>query len=208
MIKKINIFCSLLVTLSMLNFFYFNASGESKICFSERVEYDSVEQNEFFYSVAVSEKSKICALSFRILYDETQLELVEYQSGEAISSTLHQVNSTINGKVLVTCITTNQLEKSGDIIKIRFKVLDDSSEFLSMSLRITECVDEQCNNLLFQQNDLKFKNPLYNSPEEGNSCGCICHSTNRIVSVIYPVIRFLWKIYSCNPVCNCSVEHY
>ncbi|MBO5955438.1 MAG: family 78 glycoside hydrolase catalytic domain, partial [Clostridia bacterium] len=44
-------------------------------------------------------------------------------------------------------------------------------------------------------------------PENETDCKCICHKCG-LLTVIYNVIRFFWKLFKMNPVCECGVKHY
>ncbi len=38
--------------------------------------------------------------------------------------------------------------------------------------------------------------------------GCICHKTNGFMKFIYSILRFFWKLFKINPVCECGAAHY
>lgn len=38
-------------------------------------------------------------------------------------------------------------------------------------------------------------------------CTCICHRSG-FVSVFYRILRFFWKLFGTNPVCDCGAAHY
>ncbi len=38
-------------------------------------------------------------------------------------------------------------------------------------------------------------------------CGCMCHKTG-FMGFIYKIVRFFWKLFRMNPVCECGAAHY
>lgn len=38
-------------------------------------------------------------------------------------------------------------------------------------------------------------------------CSCNCHKTG-IMSIIWKILRFFYKLFKINPVCECGVSHY
>jgi hypothetical protein len=38
-------------------------------------------------------------------------------------------------------------------------------------------------------------------------CSCNCHKTG-IMSIIWKILRFFYKLFKTNPVCGCGVSHY
>lgn len=51
---------------------------------------------------------------------------------------------------------------------------------------------------------------MYETPSGGSSaCGCICHNSSFFISkIIYPIVRFFWKLFRMNPDCSCGKRHY
>lgn len=51
---------------------------------------------------------------------------------------------------------------------------------------------------------------MYETPSGGSSaCGCICHNSSFFISkLIYPIVRFFWKLFKMNPDCSCGKRHY
>ena len=39
-------------------------------------------------------------------------------------------------------------------------------------------------------------------------CGCLCHSENWFLRIIYKIIRFFWKLFSINRICDCGAVHF
>ncbi len=45
-------------------------------------------------------------------------------------------------------------------------------------------------------------------PEEpAKECTCMCHKTG-FMGFIYKIVKFFWKLFKMNPVCECGVAHY
>lgn len=43
--------------------------------------------------------------------------------------------------------------------------------------------------------------------KQNENCSCNCHKTG-IMSIIWKIIRFFWKLFKMNPICECGVAHY
>lgn len=41
-----------------------------------------------------------------------------------------------------------------------------------------------------------------------NKCSCLCHKKTPILKFIYRIMKFFWKIFGKNPVCECGKAHY
>ncbi len=39
-------------------------------------------------------------------------------------------------------------------------------------------------------------------------CGCLCHSKSGFGKFIWAIVRFFWKLFRMNPVCECQAAHY
>lgn len=44
--------------------------------------------------------------------------------------------------------------------------------------------------------------------DESRDCGCICHKESGFMKFIYKILRFFWKLFKINPVCDCGYKHY
>lgn len=45
------------------------------------------------------------------------------------------------------------------------------------------------------------------SDESENNCDCNCHKSG-FMSFIWKIVRFFWKLFKMNPVCECGAAHY
>ena len=54
----------------------------------------------------------------------------------------------------------------------------------------------------------EFEKPA--EPEDPSaSCDHLCHSNNWFVkNIIWKIVRFFWKLFKMNPVCECGAAHY
>ena len=43
--------------------------------------------------------------------------------------------------------------------------------------------------------------------KQNENCSCNCHKTG-FMSIIWKIIRFFWKLFKMNPICECGVAHY
>lgn len=134
-------------------------ASNSNLQFSENYKSDS--HGEINYSINVGDKSQICALSLIVLYDSGQVKVKECNTGVVLSSTFSQINSQLNGKIVVTSITTTPITKAGELVNIVFEVIDEDAEFLNIDFEVVECVDGAFANILFSRNTVIKNNPLF-----------------------------------------------
>ncbi len=43
--------------------------------------------------------------------------------------------------------------------------------------------------------------------ETDQECDCVCHK-DRIMKVVYAIVRVFWKLFKINPACDCAIAHY
>ncbi len=51
---------------------------------------------------------------------------------------------------------------------------------------------------------------MYVKDDGSNSaCGCMCHNDSWFIAkLIYPIVRFFWKLFKMNKTCSCGATHY
>lgn len=174
----------LILLLLCLSAFVSNAMDE--VYFSANV---SSERNKLSYTVSVSEKSDVSALSMLFRYDDSQVELVDVRVGDALKSTMCETNKERLGEVILSCITTNPLQNEGDCITLEFKVLDKETDQLDINYSVTECINKDFDAIPYKQDEVLIMNPLKKSTDRSVDTQIASSSTKEqpvIVSTTDP----------------------
>ena len=140
--------------------------AKEKVCFTE---HHTFEDNKYIdYELDISEESKIAGLTITIRYDAKQLALVDSQVGEMLQSTMNKVNNKVEGTVIITAISTDEITQKGSLLNLRFEIVNSSKEYIDINCSVDECIDQNCDEIPNTIDSKKIKNPLY-KPEESNT---------------------------------------
>lgn len=141
----------------------YSVFAKGKVCFTE---VHTIEEDKYLnYQLNVSENSRIAGLTVTIRYNEKQLTLVDSQVGETLQSTMNKVNNKVEGTVIITAISTDEITQKGSILNLKFELLNSSKEYIDIHYSVDECIDQNCNEILNTIDSKKIKNPLYKPTE-------------------------------------------
>ena len=157
------VICMALVGVMLILSMSVCAFASAGITFSEQFHADngSVE-----YSIEISENSQISGLSMTIEYDQLQLKLAECRLGDVLSTSIAKTNSKNPGKVILTSVTMDPITQSGEVVYLRFDVVDTNQEKFSLDVAIDECIDSNCDDLKYDWKFAEKVNPLYAQKED------------------------------------------
>ena len=157
----------LIVIFATSNLLYINA--KEPIVFDIKA---SVEENSVVYIVDITENSNVCGLSLEVLYDENQVKLEECVVGTIIDNGMTKSNTKINGKVILTYISTEPLKSKGSLLELKFSIISSDASKLNIASVISECIDKSCDDLTFSVKKDDIINPNYkedNTSSNNNS---------------------------------------
>lgn len=126
------------ILLFCFNYGFVVANARSLVEFNEHVE---VVNEQITYSVDVSENSNISGILVEITYDKDELALKSAMAGSALDGTINTLNTKTLGKIILTAITTEQIDEGGTVFKIEFS----GEDIDSLKVDIKECIDKECN---------------------------------------------------------------
>ena len=142
-----------------LAFFPNQVYAKNTVEFKE--SYGIKEEKFVEYCLKIPEKSHVAGVTIEIQYDSKQLKLVEGSVGEVLSSSISKLNQNIEGKVILTAISTEVIVEKGEILNLKWEVINSAESHLNIKCVITECVDQECVSLKTSIESKKQENPLY-----------------------------------------------
>ena len=158
--------CKWILVIVLLLVIQGNVFAKGTVYFTEHYQFE--KDTYINYKLEVSDKSEIAGLTVTIQYDSKQLKLDETKVGETLKSTINKINNKVEGTVIVTAISTDEITNSGSIINLKFEVLNGSKEYIDIQCSIDECINQNCEEILNTVTTEKIKNPLF-KPNESNT---------------------------------------
>lgn len=159
-------YLSLLIVVVLLFALPISATAKSSINFNEKIQ---TENNSIFYEIEISPGSNICALSFVIQYSESQVKVNKCSVGEILNGGISKSNSSIGGKIIFTYISITPLDSSGSVISVEFEILSSDNKNIKVECEITECLNVECDDLLYTFSKEEILNPKYIEPSQSSS---------------------------------------
>lgn len=71
-------------------------------------------------SLLISKNSTIAGITIEINYDFRQLKLIKTEIGEVLTPTICKMNSQIEGKVILTAISTDEIKSEGAVLHLEY----------------------------------------------------------------------------------------
>ncbi|GEM_PF-6397393 len=124
-----------------------------------------VSEKEISYTITVSENSGICGLTLNVIYDPTEVKLINHKEGSLISNGITKCNADKPGKVILSYISTEPVVKSGEIMLASFEPITSDCKELNISYEISECIDINCDEIPVTPHTVTVTNPIYKKPE-------------------------------------------
>lgn len=144
----------------------FTAKAAGPVSFFAKAD---VSKKEISYTITVSENSGICGLTLNVIYDPTEVKLINHKEGSLISNGITKCNADIPGKVILSYISTEPVGKSGEIMLASFEPITSDCKELNISYEISECIDINCDEIPVTPNIVSVTNPIYKKPETSTS---------------------------------------
>ncbi|MBQ9355601.1 MAG: hypothetical protein IJT84_07995 [Clostridia bacterium] len=124
-----------------------------------------VSEKEISYTITVSENSGICGLTLNVIYDPTEVKLINHKEGSLISNGITKCNADKPGKVILSYISTEPVVKSGEIMLASFEPITSDCKELNITYEISECIDINCDEIPVTPHTVTATNPIYKKPE-------------------------------------------
>lgn len=138
--------------------------ANSNVKFVQEIAYEN--DTGLNYKLAMEQKSQVSGLTVKITYDSKQLDLDDNSVGEVLNNCMVKVNSQKEGIVILTAVSMEPISEMGEILCLKFNVIDESNSYLSVNCSIEECINLDCEELRYSINSLKIKNPLFKNEEK------------------------------------------
>lgn len=148
----------LVLVLALLFAHMIPARAESSLTFTEKIE---TKNDVVFYEIAVTPGSNICGLSLEIKYSEEQVKINKCAAGDALAGGIVKSNCAVQGKVFVSYISITPMEAGGSVVLLEFEALTTDNKKIDIDCNITECIDQECNEIAYTYNDAEILNPKY-----------------------------------------------
>ena len=105
-------------------------------------EVSAVKGSTISVAATVTANSSIAAADFDVGFDETVLEYVSYQKGNAVGGGINNGACTAEGNFHFTMATLDEVQEAGELFIVTFKVRDDAPEGKTpLTLACTTCCD-------------------------------------------------------------------
>jgi len=109
-------------------------------------------------SVSITKDSGMAAATFVVTYDNTKLECVSADPGKALTTGMNDINvDASKGTVTLVYINEDVFNDAGEILNINFKIKDDASGEVPVTLNVKELVDITYANLSSSVNQGKIQ---------------------------------------------------
>ena len=95
----------------------------------------------------VKESSYISAMGLEFTYDFDNAEVVEVTEGDLLDYGMMQYNKKINGKVILSFISTSALTEKCSIASVKYKLKKNIKNNLVFGIEVTEAVNENYENI-------------------------------------------------------------
>ena len=132
--------------------------------------------------IKYNDNTDMCGGSFNFVYDKTKLEVLSIEEGEIIKNTTHFVNQNYADNVIrVNWVSTTELPENGQLIEIKFKLLDKGFVKDNISIDSLKVADGDGKKLVAEYEVIyqDAETPPENNTLPGNS-----NSSNRRPSTI------------------------
>ena len=126
--------------------------------FSEKVD---VIDNIVIYKIEVTPNTDICGLTLEIEYSEEQVQVKNCTVGAVLAEGIVKSNSSIGGKVILSYISMTPLKEGGSVIAIELETLTTDNKEIDIDCTITECIDQECNEITYGYVKETVINPRY-----------------------------------------------
>ena len=123
----------------------FTVSAQT-VVITEKAERDG---DKITYTVSVSPDSGLCGLTLELKYDTLQLEIDSSSAGKALEGGITQKNDKMDGRLLLSYISTDPLKIGGEMLAISFTDISDGKSKLKISLNIKEFIDGDTDNIAY-----------------------------------------------------------
>ncbi len=91
--------------------------------------------------VRVSENSQIASLGLELNFDSSKLLVVDYATGDLLSSGLAAINGNVSDKVILSFATMEPLTQAGTLFWVDFDVTTDVNDWIDMYVTALEVTD-------------------------------------------------------------------
>lgn len=162
MFRNKRIIGAFFVIVLLLSLHAFTAKALSTVSFFAKA---NVSKTEISYTITVSDNSGICGLTLNVIYDPTEVKLINHKEGSLVSNGITKCNADIPGKIILSYISTEPVMKSGEVILARFEPITSDCKELNISYEISECIDINCDEIPVTPNIVSVTNPIYKKPE-------------------------------------------
>lgn len=133
-------------------------NAQEAIVFDEKA---NIKDDTVIYTVDITKNSNVCGLSLEVLYDEKQIKLESSAIGDIINNGMAKSNTKIDGKVILTYISTESLKSKGTILELKFSIISSNTAKLNITSIISECINKNCDDLSFSIRRSDIINPNY-----------------------------------------------
>ena len=124
-----------------------------------------VSKKEISYMITVSDNSGICGLTLNVMYDPSEVKLINHKEGSLVSNGITKSNAEIPGKIILSYISTEPLIKSVEVLLARFEPIASNCKELNITYEVSECIDINCDGISVTPNIVAIKNPIYQKSE-------------------------------------------
>lgn len=157
--RKIGAFVVIVLFISL---HAFTAKAVGTVSFLSKAD---VSKKEISYMITASDNSGICGLTLNVMYDPSEVKLINHKEGSLVSNGITKCNAEIPGKIILSYISTEPLTKSGEVLLARFEPIATNCKELNINYEVLECIDINCDGISVTPNIVTIKNPIYQKSE-------------------------------------------
>lgn len=83
--------------------------------------------------ITASDNLGICGLTLNVMYDPSEVKLINNKEGSLVSNGITKCNAEIPGKIILSYISTEPLIKSGEVLLARFDPIATNCKELNIT---------------------------------------------------------------------------